>query len=374
MSSGMVNAKICHLTSVHHRNDTRVFYKEIASIAKAGYHVSVIVADGKGDETREGYDIIDVGRSKNRINRILFSTRKVYKKAIEIDADVYHFHDPELLFTGKKLKKKNKKVIYDAHEDVPKQILSKYWINATLRRFISTWVENFENKICSKLDLIITATPFIRERFLKVNPNTIDINNFPILNSSQSVGQWKNKKRAVCYIGSITEVRGVYEMVESFSKTDDVVFHLAGTYSPEDFRRKLQDSDGWKNVKEYGFVKRDQADEIMDQCIAGLVTLHPIINYLDSLPVKMFEYMSAGIAVIASNFPNWMEIIEENKCGICVDPKDPQKITEAITYLMNNQEKAQEMGARGFNLVQEKFNWENEKVKLLDSYKKLAEK
>lgn len=370
----MNKIKVCHLTSVHHRKDTRIFYKELPSLAMAGFEVIVIVADGKGDEQMLGYQIIDVGVPKNRLERILLSTRKVLKQAINLNAEIYHIHDPELLFVGKRLKRKGEKVIYDAHEDVPRQILSKYWIPLVIREFISSFAEKIENNITKKLDLVITATPFIRERFLKVNKNTIDINNFPILNREAKIPDWKSRKSEVCYIGSITEVRGIREMVLAMSELNNVILNLAGVFSHDEYKRRVENTEGWENIKEYGFVDRQQAAEIMSRSIAGLVTLHPIINYIDSLPVKMFEYMAAGLPVIASNFPLWKEIIEDNHCGFCIDPQKPEEITKAIQFILDNPDKAEEMGANGRRIVLERYHWAIDEKKLVSAYEKLIEK
>jgi glycosyltransferase involved in cell wall biosynthesis len=364
--------KVCHLTSVHHRNDTRIFYKELPALVEAGFQVSVVVADGKGDKQQLGYQVFDIGFPRNRLSRIFKSAKKVLKKALELKSDIYHLHDPELLFIGKRLKKLGKTVIYDAHEDVPRQILSKYWINIYVRKMISSLAEVVENMICRKLNLIITATPFIRERFLKINPNVIDINNFPILDPNFEISEWESRKQEICYIGSITEVRGILELVKAMSNVNDITLNLAGVFSHDEFRQKVTNSAGWENVKEYGFVDRKAAQDIMNKSIAGMVTLHPIINYIDSLPVKMFEYMGAGIPVIASDFPLWKEIVEKNNCGICVDPFDPDQITEAINFIQQNPEKAKQMGIKGLQMVKEKYNWETEKKKLISAYNQLT--
>lgn len=364
--------KVCHLTSVHHRNDTRIFYKELPALVEAGFQVSVVVADGKGDEQQLGYQVFDIGFPKNRLSRIFKSSKKVLKKALELKADIYHLHDPELLFIGKRLIKLGKTVIYDAHEDVPRQILSKYWINIYIRKMISSMAEVVENRICRQFNLIITATPFIRERFLKINSNVIDINNFPIMDLNFEFPEWESKKQEICYIGSITEVRGILELVKAMSNVNGITLNLAGTFSHDEFRQKVTNSTGWHKVKEYGFVDRQTAQKIMGKSIAGMVTLHPIINYMDSLPVKMFEYMGAGIPVIASDFPLWKEIVEKNNCGICVDPLNPDQIAEAINFIQQNPEKAKQMGNKGFQMVKEKYNWDSEKKKLISAYIQLA--
>ena len=87
----------------------------------------------------------------------------------------------------------------------------------------------------------------------------------------------------------------------------------------------------------------------------------------------MFEYMAAGIPVVASNFPLWKEIIEENKCGICVEPANVEQISDAVNYLLNNPEEAQRMGANGRKAVEEKYNWNNEAKTLLQLYCDLSE-
>ena len=155
----MPTHKIAHLTSVHTRYDTRIFLKECTSLAAHGYLTSLIVADGQGDEQKNNVNIYDVGASKNRLDRISRAPLRVLKKAIELDADIYHLHDPELIPIGLKLKKLEKTVIFDSHEDVPNQILSKYYLNPFIRRPISELIRRYEIFACSKLDAVIAANP-----------------------------------------------------------------------------------------------------------------------------------------------------------------------------------------------------------------------
>jgi glycosyltransferase involved in cell wall biosynthesis len=104
---------------------------------------------------------------------------------------------------------------------------------------------------------------------------------------------------------------------------------------------------------------------------AGLVVLHPAPNHVNGRPNKLFEYMSAGLAVIASHFPLWREIVEDARCGICVDPLDASAIAGAMRRLADGDEAA-EMGRRGREAVQSRFNWDSEAPKLLDLYARLT--
>lgn len=366
--------RICHLTTVHVRYDTRVFVKECCGLAAKGYDVTLIVADGKGDEVKDGVKIVDIGKPSGRIKRILFYHKKILRKGLQLNADVFHFHDPELLRIGPLLAKKGKIVLYDAHEDIPRQVLDKAYIPRLIRKPISALIERFEDRNIRQLSGVITVTPDLEKRFLKNNKNVVMVLNFPKVEEFKTDNSKSNtKENAVCYVGAISKVRGVLGMVEAMQYCNGTTLLLGGKFENVELRNLAVASPGWVNTKELGFLSREEVKNTLLKSVAGLVVLEPTKSYLESIPVKMFEYMVAGIPVIASDFQYWRDLIEEENCAFFVDPGNPQEISSAIKRLVENQELAKEMGLRGQEAVLKKFNWDIEEKKLIRFYYNVIE-
>ncbi|MFQ3579823.1 MAG: glycosyltransferase family 4 protein [Bacteroidales bacterium] len=362
--------KICHITTVHPRLDVRIFHKECQSLNNEFKDVSLIVADGLGDTVSNQIKIYDIGKAKGRKERFVKTVNIALKKALSIKADVYHIHDPELLRIIKKLKKSGAAVIYDAHEDLPRQILNKPYIPKSLRNFISHVIEKYENRKAKIANGLIAATPHIRDRFLKINPNTTDVNNFPKIDDIVYNDNWDERELAIAYIGGIFKTRGILETLEAI-KDSNIKLLLAGKFSPETLEAECRNHPGWKNVIYFGFLDRNGINDILKQARIGMVILENTPSYIVSLPVKMFEYMAAGLPVMASDFDLWKSIVEAENCGICVNQKDVNEINQKLNQIIYNTELLKEMGRNGRNAVVNKYNWSIEEKKLISFYKNL---
>ena len=365
--------KIVHLSSVHPRDDIRIYRKQCRTLAAAGYDITLVVADGKGDGEADGVRVIDAGASTGgRLRRMTTSTRLVHEKAQSLNADLYHLHDPELLPVGLKLKRAGHRVIFDSHEDFPADIMTKPYLPKTARWLIASGFSMFETYACRQLDYVVTATPAIRAKFEKLGCRTIDINNYPLLDELSEYLAWDTNRDQVCYVGAMTSIRGVPQLVDAMALTSgDVRLALAGKFTEKATGEKCRSSAGWTKVHDHGFVGRTEVRTVMESSVAGVVTFLPAPNHVDSQPNKMFEYMSAGIPVIGSNFPLWRDILEGNECGICVDPTRPEEIAAAIDRLYSDQETGRAMGKRGRDAVLMRYNWDSEGKKLVDLYKSI---
>lgn len=361
--------RICHMTSVHPFKDGRIFYKECTSLVKAGYDVTLVAA-GAQDEICNGVKIVGVPKASGRLERILKTTYKVYKKALDIDADIYHFHDPELLPFGLKLKKKGKNVVFDSHEFVGEQIKTKTYIPEKLRNLISIMYKSYEAFVCRRIDAVIEVCTidgidYFDGRCL----NRFFITNAPILIEQPTIKEFSAKRlRKVVHAGSLTFERGITSLAQAITKTDcDLI--LIGKFSPDEYKKEI--SDICNDKLEYkGVVLLNELTPLLCECGIGTCTLLDKGQYkhIDVLPTKIYDYMVAGLPIIMSNFPYLIDFNNKYKVGVCVDPADPQAIADAINYIVNNPDEARIMGENGCRAVIDEFNWKIQEKELLSIY------
>jgi glycosyltransferase involved in cell wall biosynthesis len=331
-----------------------------------------IIAQNDKNELAEGVKIIALPKPKNRLIRMTVTTTGIFLLALKQDSCIYHFHDPELILVGVIIKLlTGRKVVYDIHEDFPKAIFTKEWINPFLRGLIPSIFNFIEKRISLSFDYIIAATPNIAVQFK--HPNVVIIANYPVLDFFPYIEAKREtvKSMKVIFCGTVVQNYGLREILKSLKfipEEYNIQLRIVGKFYSRRFEREIKNIQGWEKVEFIGWIPHDRVSNYMIGFDCGLALYCPEPNSINAMPNKIFEYMAAGLPVIASNFPLWKKIIEGNECGICIDPLNPREIAKGIVYLADNPFKTKEMGVNARRIILEKFNWGRESEKLIRIY------
>jgi glycosyltransferase involved in cell wall biosynthesis len=370
--------KVCHITSAHSRYDTRIFHKECKTLAKNAYSVSLIVNDLKENEILDSINIISTKfQPKNRYDRMIKSLRKIKKLVLEIDADIYHLHDPELFRIVKFLKKRNKKVIFDSHEDYSLTIETKTWIPKIFRKLVTRLYHIYENSIIAKLDGSLVCYHWTRDRYTKNLFNTELLFNFPVISDYLPI-DIDYETNFIAYAGGISKQWNHSSLINSLCLTKNSFKYLLAGNSNEEYLAELKNLNGWKYVDYMGRLDYDKVfTQIYSNSSIGVALLDYIPQCKKTVGnlsnTKLFEFMLLKLPLICTDFDLWRDIIENEKCGILVNPRKPEDIATALDFLANNPEKAKEMGENGYRAIINKYNWESDSKNLIKVYKRIEE-
>lgn len=372
----VLDVKVAQLTSVHPVQDTRIFVKQCPSLAAAGYDV-VLIACSDDVVSDASFRIRTLSRSKSRAARMIVSSAQILKAAIDSKASIVHFHDPELLFVGLILRALGRSVIYDVHENYKESIRIRHWIPRPLRSIVASVFDLFERFATRLMTANVAATPAIARRL--PSNNTVVVQNFPVVEEFRSIGLDDYEQRApnLAYVGAFSRERGIMELVRSLPMIVAVEprarLVLAGSFDDRELERQVRSEDGWAYVDYRGWLKRREVVALLAAARIGVVALYPVGNYIEAYPVKLFEYMAAGLPVIASDFPLNRQLVTGHSCGVLVNPHSHEEIAAAAIRLLTDPTSARRHGIAGRNAVVNEFSWDNEQRKLLALYAKIAE-
>jgi glycosyltransferase involved in cell wall biosynthesis len=356
------------MTSVHPQNDNRIFYKEVMTLFDRGYDISLIVA-GVENQLINKVKIIGYKKSAGRLKRIFkTSLLDMIKVCRKVDADIYHFHDPELIFTGLYLKILGKTVVYDIHENNAASILSKPYIKSRFKKiFLSKVFDIFEKNSVRFFDAIVTARPDISKKF--THKNLITLRNFPILPNFETLEKVniRKGKPSIIFVGNMTKIRGIYELLEAIKTLEQYELWLLGPIQEKDLEDKIKA--GCRNVRYFGVVEAYDVFRYIQQADIGIITFLSVPNHINTLATKPFEYMACGKPMIMSSFPYWKETFQEG--SFYVDPSNVKEIREKIISLFSDRKGMTAMGKLNQKLSKEHYNWTSESQKLIKLYEKL---
>ena len=369
--------KVCHITSAHKRYDDRIFQKECISLAHK-YEVHLLVNDDLENAYVDGVFIHSACIPiSNRIQR-MFSVKKLFKQAIEIDADIYHLHDPELLIMAKSLLRHGKKVIFDSHEFYSEQIKAKEYIPIPFRKIVSYLYNKYETYICRKIDAVILICPIRDERGII---NAFDgrckryqyIANYPVEHNNIGCTKGKNNPIQVVYAGGLTHERGITHLIDACHRANCKLV-LAGSFSSDAYRKELENKESFECVDYRGQCTASQVYQIYKMADIGAATLLDYGQYFkaETFPVKVYEYFQMKLPVLISNYPYAKEMNAKYHFGVTVTPNSIESLVNGINEIIAGLGK-ESLGENGYELYRKQLNWNNEAKKLFELYQEILE-
>ena len=375
-NGGTLNS-VCHVISGYFRNDARVFLRQCRSLRDHGFNVTVLTNDGEPDEVLDGISIFACPTAWPRWRTLAAAKRQFLGKALEINADVYQLHSPELLPLGLALKRAGKKVVYDAHEDMPRHLLEKEWLPPATRRVVSAAFERYMLRTLAQYDDIVSPHSHVVADFQRLLGKGVLIANFPLIADDWNFGrdQFAGREKILCYSGTVYAYSNQEETVAAIADFDGLRYHIAG-YIDEDHRQRLAKMPGGEKVVFHGRLSRPALHAFYEAAVMGVVIYDYKLNLGDRLGSygtnKIFEYMEAGLPFICTDYVLWKDIVDRYDCGVCVPPGDPDAIVRAIDHLLQDRDRAYGMGQNGRRAVLEEFNWSSEEKKYVDLFRGLC--
>lgn len=350
---------VVHVTTVHSKSDNRIFNKECRALRRAGFRVSLIVPS-ESDEEIEGVEIRALQKYGSRLERMLKGPLRVWEKLREVKPSVVHIHDPELIPVGALWRVLYRTpVVYDAHEDLAAQVRSKPYIAPWIRKPVAILGAVLERFAGVALDGVVVVLPEFASKFRGARIEVVQ--NYPWLTQYPEPSPSTASNHCV-YVGALTEIRGVYEMLQASRDTHGMQLTLAGPVTDNKIRSKIDEA---KNIEYLGIVSPDEIPSIIEKSAVGLLLFHKVPNHMRSRPNKLFEYMAAGRPFIATDMPYWKELVGEEECGLFVDVSSHEQITNALRWIRDNPESAKEMGSKGRRIFEQRFTFESQEERLV---------
>lgn len=374
--------KIAHLTSAHRAQDVRIYMKECRTLADAGYDIRAIgpTTDEELQSVAKGGSALTVPIERvpiptSRIERMTKTVWQVFRAALRADADLYHFHDPELMSIALLLKARGKRVIYDVHENLPQDILvSKQYIPKVARRFVSCCAWAAESVAGSLFDGIVTVSDAFVSRF--PSNKTCVIRNYPILREipDESIHRQQEREPLLVWIGGLSRLRCANQLVDAMElvpASHRCRLAIAGPTDSAGLEAELAEKPGWEQVDYLGMIPHRAIPDLLLRARIGVAVNIVRPDYVDISTQKIYEYMLHGLPLVVSKIPSWERLVGEVGCGLVADTEHAEPLAEAITWLLDHPEEADAMAARGRQAVLSQFTWDREGEKLVQFYDRL---
>jgi glycosyltransferase involved in cell wall biosynthesis len=353
-------------------------------LADSGYEVFFVAgaseeaSSAKTAHVVDGVRIVGFPPVRGFLQRIL-NLPRIFKIVFNTKADAYHFHDPDLLPVGVLLRwLRRKPVIYDVHEPYPEMLRTNKAIPKRLRKPVSRIFRVIEDMCSRSIGNVIVVNELVCQRFQQRGCNVEIVSNTALLDGFEDAPE-RAQNRAVISIGTLSTNRGsllIPKIVRAVRNQDQSIRFLIVDRAFRARQRELF----LDAVKKHGV--EDAIELLPNTVVSNLpsylsqATIGLSLLTLDEVAIrqnitKLYEYMAAGLPIIASDVPNQRRDLEESESGLLVTHDSPDEYAEAIIRLMNDQDTLDRFSRNGRSAFMTKFNWEIDKRRLLGFYETL---
>lgn len=373
--------RICFLSSLHPPTDKRVFDKEAVSLVASGFEVVHLATGPKTDAINQGVHVIAEPSLSGTWGRIL-SGPKLYLRARRQRADCYHCNEVDSWIVGVALKlTAGCKLVFDAHEAYPEGFAESRFPRP-IRRLVSASLRLLFRMLLLFTDRVVLAKESIAGDYPNPSKRVLVRNYVSAAYADRRVTvrpeERSPDRTRIIHLGLVSRMRGwpqVLEAVATSSELFELIF--VGQFndgSEAEFRERAGQLGVADSVRSLPWLPFADAFRLVCSSDVGIISFQPgPYNHVHALPHKMFDYMAAGIPVVAPAFAvEVSRIVREADCGLLVDPSNSDAIREALEVLARRPEERIRLGENGRSAVRSLFNWENEARRLEEMYRQLS--
>ncbi|MEO6488676.1 MAG: glycosyltransferase [Ferruginibacter sp.] len=367
--------KICFVTSMHDWNDDRIFERAAVGLASLGHHVTY-VAPAEKDMESEGVYIKAIAK-RSRFKRHLYGPGDAFRQMKKIDADVYHFYNPNMMWLMRGWAKKGNAVFIDIHENYEVRV-DALPFPSWLRNIAVGQYRKLENWFCRSYNGITVVTETMAKKLSSSGTPVLVVDNVPYLKRLEKVelSAIKDSRPTIITSGSHSPARNCMKTIEALplivKEIPGVKMKFVGRFQPPSYEQELiaraKELGVSANLETEGMLPWLDNFKRISSAHIGCVFYHDNLNNRVTLPNRLYEYMYVGLAVLGEDFPEVRKVLQKNNCGAVVNSQDPSDIAEKAIALFKNPGQLKDFTENARKAIMGHINFENALLRLEEFY------
>jgi glycosyltransferase involved in cell wall biosynthesis len=365
------------VTSIHPDFDSRI-WKHAKSLAARGHIVHLVCPWNVACETMSGVQLHPFPRVNSRARRLLQIPARLMPRLIPLlrEVDLVHFHDIDIL-PWMSLLSVFKSVVYDIHENYAEEMRVRDWVSPKLRTPLAFTVRWGQIALAWPVRNVVLVAQSQESDFSSRRFRRFYLRNYASLELSLGTeDNYSVRKDAVIFSGSQHVNNGsllLLDIAEMMLKIrPEMRFYTVDRFANAQFRSRVLGQIESRALNNVELLPNLKPHELMTTLNKATIALSPnlrVPQQIHGVHTKLFEYMAAGLPVVASDLPHQVEVIGGNQAGLLAKPEDPDSFVTAIERLASDRSLAAQLGRQGQSAFRSKYCWEGQIDALEDYYK-----